>query len=304
MGTTRDTTDRNVQEIPMAKAVQPAIQAYLKDCWVGKRLGTGARSEIYEVKRRTDGRVMAAKFVQVRGPEDLRVVGHLENEYTVLNAIQEARTSGVAIAVRVEGFQKIKRFFKVQAAYLLMERLTGAAMAGKRDYDLDSILTIFRQVCLGIENTHEAGYVHADLKPENILVGEHLDVKIIDFGFAAPIGTQLAGAKGTFGYLAPEQAGGRLTQKTDVFNLGAALYWVLTGQNLPSISPGQHEAGGFIPSDQVIITPPSRINQDVPDELSNMVLRCCMARPEDRPTVRELKQYLHGLQLRVEMGAV
>jgi len=287
----------------MAKTKPPEIQKYLKDYWVGNRLGTGARSEIYEIKRRTDGRIMAAKFVQVRGPEDLRIIGHLENEYEVLSAIQEAQTTGVAIAVRVEEFQKIKRFFKVLAAYLIMERLTGTALAARRDYDLDSILTIFRQVCLGIEHTHQAGYVHADLKPENILVGEHLDVKLIDFGFAAPIGTQLAGAKGTFGYLAPEQAGGRLTEKTDVFNLGAVLYWVLTGQNLPSISPGQHEAAGFVP-DQAIITAPSRINPEVPQELSEMVLRCCKARPEERPTVRELKQYLHGLQLRLDMGTV
>jgi len=288
----------------MAKAEQPEIQKHLKDYWVGKRLGTGARSEIYEIKRRKDGRILAAKFVQVRGPEDLRVIGHLENEYLVLKTIQEARTTGVAIAVRVEGFQKIKRLFKIQAAYLIMERLTGTALFARRDYDLDSILTIFRQVCLGIEHTHQAGYVHADLKPENILVGEHLDVKIIDFGFCAPIGTQIGGAKGTFGYLAPEQAGGRLTEKTDVFNLGAALYWELTGQNLPFIMPGRHEAAGFVPSDQVVITPPSRINRDVPDELSDMVLRCCRARPDDRPTVRELKQYLHGLQLRIEMGTV
>jgi serine/threonine-protein kinase len=288
----------------MAKAQPPEIQQYLMDYWVGKRIGTGARSEIYEIKRRSDGRLSAAKFVHVRGPEDQRVLGHLENEFKVLSAIQKAQTTGVAIAVRVEEFKKIKHLFKVLGAYLIMERLTGSALAGRRDYPLDALLTIFRQVCLGIEHTHQAGYVHADLKPDNILVGEALDVKIIDFGFAAPVGTQLAGAKGTFGYLAPEQAGGRLTEKTDVFNLGAALYWTLTGQNLPSISPGQHEAVGFVATDRVIITPPSQINPKVPAELSDMVLRCCQARPENRPTVTELKRYLHGLQLRLEMGAV
>ena len=287
----------------MAKAQPPEIQQHLKDYWVGQRLGTGARSEIYEIKRRTDGRLSAAKFVQVRGPEDARIIGHLENEFKVLSAIQESQKTGVAIAVRVEEFKKIKHLFKVLGAYLIMERLTGKALVARRDYPLDALLTIFRQVCMGIEHTHQAGYVHADLKPDNVLVGEALDVKIIDYGFAAPIGTQLAGSKGTFGYLAPEQAGGRLTEKTDVFNLGAAIYWALTGQNLPSISPGQHEAVGFVATDRVIITPPNQLNPKVPTELSDMVLRCCKARPEDRPTVTELKRYLHGLQLRLEMGA-
>ncbi|MHC4480675.1 MAG: serine/threonine protein kinase [Planctomycetota bacterium] len=276
----------------------------LNGFWIGEKLGVGARSEVYEVKRKSDGELFACKFVPVRSEEDLRVIGHLENEHTVLSAIQEARTSGVAIAVRVEQFHKVKRLFKVRAAYVLMERLRGRPLSEYRDYDLDAVLTIFRQVCLGLEHTHAAGYVHADMKPQNILVGENLDVKLIDFGFAAPIGLELSSYKGTFGYLAPEQAGGRLSEKTDVFNVGAALYWVLSGQNIPSIMPGKHEAMGFVPDAQVRITPPHRINPDVPRELSEMVLRCCLHNEHERPTVRQLKQYLHGFQLRLDYGAV
>ena len=288
----------------MAKAAVLSIQDALPDYQVGRRLGTGARSEINEVRRKRDGALFAVKFVPVRDAEDLRVIGHLENEYRVLSAIQEAVTSGVSVAVRVEDFKKVRSFFKVKAAYLIMERLVGVPLSEKRDYGLDAQLTVFRQVCLGLEQTHAASYVHADLKPQNILVGEHLDVKLIDFGFAAPAGTQLTSSKGTFGYIAPEQAGGRLTEKTDVFNLGAAFYWVLTGQNLPSISPGRHEAAGFVPTEEVAIPSPSRLNPQVPDELSEMVLRCCRTNPHERPTVREFKRYLHGLQLRLDMGAV
>jgi len=288
----------------MAKSGCPELQSLLPDYWVGERLGTGARSEIYELKRKSDGEIFAVKFVPVRTEEDLRVIGHLENEFKVLSAIQAARTSGVAIAVRVHDFKKIKRRFKVRAAYLMMERLTGRALSENRDYELTSLLTIFMQVCLGLEQTHQAGYVHADLKPQNILVGEHLDVKLIDFGFAAPIGTKLKGAKGTFGYLAPEQAGGRLTPKTDVFNLGAVMYWALTGETLPSIMPDQNMRGAFVPDQQVRITPPSQINPEVPDELSQMVLRCCSFEPHQRPGARELKRYLQGLQLRMDFGVV
>ncbi len=185
-----------------------------------------------------------------------------------------------------------------------MERLEGRPLSDERDYTLDQVLTIFRQVCLGIENTHKAGYVHADLKPQNILVGQHLDVKLIDFGFAARIGSELSSYKGTFGYLAPEQAGGRVTERTDVFNLGAALYWALTGQNLPSIMPGKHEEVGFVPDEGVPITPPTELNPEVPRELSDVILRCCEYEPARRPTATELKRYLHGLQLRMEYGAV
>jgi serine/threonine-protein kinase len=135
-------------------------------------------------------------------------------------------------------------------------------------------------------------------------VGRYLDVKLIDFGFAAPIGHKLTSFKGTFGYIAPEQAAGRLSVKTDVFNLGAAMYWVLTGQNIPSIMPGEHERTGFVPDAQVRIPPPSRLNPDVPDELAEMVLKCLAFKEGERPGVTEFKRYLHGLQLRMEHGAV
>ncbi len=277
-------------------------QDVLGEYWVGKELGTGARTTIYEVKRKEDGQVFAVKFISVRSKEDLHVIEHLENEYRVLTAIQQQRTSGVGIAVRALDFEKIRKWFKVRAAYLVMERLVGRPLSEYHDYGLDQILTIFRQVGLGLENTHSAGYVHADLKPQNILVGEHLDVKLIDFGFAAPIGTKLTSYKGTFGYLAPEQAAGRVTGKTDVFNMGAALYWVLTGQNVPSIMPGEHERTGFVPGEGVKIAAPARLNEGVPDELSDMVLRCLAYDPNERPTVTQFKRYLHGLQLRLEYG--
>jgi serine/threonine-protein kinase len=287
----------------MAATSAPRFQEVIEGYWVGDKIGVGARSEIYEVKRKSDGRLFAAKFVPVRGDEDLRRIGHLENEYNVLREIHAEAHVGIGVCVRVEEFKKIKRFFRIKAAYLVMERLTGAPLARDRDYELDDVLTVFRQVCLGLERTHNAGYVHADLKPDNILVGENLDVKLIDFGFAARIGTTLSSAKGTFGYLAPEQAGGRLTPKTDVFNLGAALYWTLTGQNVPSIMPGEHEAAGFVPGQQISLKPPYLLNPDVPRELSDMVLRCCAAKQHERPTVTELKRYLHGLQLRIDYGA-
>ncbi len=280
------------------------LQDVLDGFRVGRELGTGARSVVYEVTRRSDGGLFACKFIPVRDDEDLRVIGHLENEFTVLTAIHEAVTSGVVVSVRAVDFQKLKKMFKVRAAYLVMERLVGEPLWDKRDSGLDDMLTIFRQVCLGLEGAHKAGYVHADLKPHNILVGEFLDVKLIDFGFAAPVGTQLTSAKGTFGYIAPEQAGGRLTEKTDVYNLGAVLYWAFTGQNLPSLAPGQHEASGFVAGEQINFTPPAQLNADVPVELSDTVLKCCALDPHDRPTVTELKRYLHGLQLRIDYGTL
>jgi serine/threonine-protein kinase len=280
------------------------LQALLKDYWVGKTLGTGARSEIAELKRKSDGQLFAVKFISVANKEDLRVIGHLENEYHVLTALHAQKNEATDVIIRPLEFRKVKRLFKVRAAYLVMERARGRSLAEFRDYALHDVLVIFRQVCLALEHMHRLGYVHADIKPQNILVNGNLKVKLVDFGFAAPIGQQLDAYKGTFGYLAPEQAAGRLTEKTDVFNVGAALYNVLTGQSLPSILPGEHESHGFVPREKVTVTPPDVINAAVPHELAAVILKCVSPDEFERPTVTHLKRYLHGLQLRLEYGAV
>ncbi len=288
----------------MAKSEKLELQELLKDYWVGEKLGAGARSVVYDVKRKRDGYVFAVKYVKVRGPEDLRVIGHMENEFRVLQAVHNPKTQASELVIRAEEFKKIKRLLKVKGAYMVMERAEGRSLFDYRDYDLDAVMTIFRQACHALEHLHSVGYVHADLKPQNVVVDDIQMIKMVDFGFAAPIGHKLNAFRGTFGYGAPEQAGGRLSAKTDVFNLGAAIYWVLTDQNIPSIMPGEHQQQGFVPDAQINITPPSRINPDVPKELSEMVLRCCSVKEHDRPSVRELKQYLHGLQLRMDYGTV
>jgi len=276
----------------------------LADYEIGELLGVGARSHIYAVRRRGDSAKLAVKFIQVNGTNDLRVIGHLENEFAVLQKLHSTSDQATTKIVRPVEFRKVRRFLRVKAAYLLMERAEGRSLDEHSDYDLGQVLRIFRQVCFALEHIHRCGYVHADLKPQNIMVDDDCGVKLIDFGFAAPIGLELTGNKGTFGYLAPEQAAGRLGERTDVFNLGAALYRVLTGVNVPSIMPGDHEVAGFVPANGVKLTPLFQINPDVPRELSDMVLRCCSSEGHKRPTATQLKQYLHGLQLRLEYGMV
>jgi len=274
----------------------------LKDYWLGKQIGKGARSAIYAVKRRRDGKPFAVKFVQVRSEDDLRIVSHLENEFRVLTTLHERPSEATAIIVRPEEFKKVRRFFKTLAAYLVMDYLRGRSLAAYWDYSLEDTMRIFSQVCTALLHIHALGFVHADFKPDNILVDKDLSVKLIDFGFAAPIGTRLSGFKGTWGYVAPEQAGGRLSERTDVFNLGAAMYWGFTGEKVPSIAPHESESMGFVPDERIELTPPSQTNPQIPAELSDLILQCCSLDEHKRPGVKKVKQVLDDMLLRMEMG--
>ena len=83
---------------------------------------------------------------------------------------------------------------------------------------------------------HQMGYAHCDIKPNNILRNDTGKVKVIDFGQSCKIGTVKERIQGTPDYIAPEQVARRpISVQTDVFNLGATLYWALTGKLIPTL---------------------------------------------------------------------
>ncbi|HET9326029.1 MAG TPA: serine/threonine-protein kinase [Candidatus Eisenbacteria bacterium] len=114
---------------------------------------------------------------------------------------------------------------------------------------------LFLKLCEAVAFAHAAGILHRDIKPENVMVGEFGEVLILDWGVAkwasearsshrgtpAPtlpgppaVRDTVAGTVlGTPAYMAPEQArgeAGRIDERTDVYGLGATLWFLLTGQ--------------------------------------------------------------------------
>ncbi|MCO4743274.1 MAG: protein kinase [Proteobacteria bacterium] len=100
---------------------------------------------------------------------------------------------------------------------------------------LEVIAELGRQACDGLDYAHtvrdEEGepldLVHRDIKPSNLILTPHGVVKILDFGIAlARLMKESKGAvRGTWGYMAPEQAAGKTVKgQADIFGLGAVLF--------------------------------------------------------------------------------
>ena len=87
-------------------------------------------------------------------------------------------------------------------------------------------------ICEVMIYLHKEGVVHRDISPDNIMLNDEGDVKFIDFGTLRELRYVAAGGTagiGKYGYAPPEQWQGNPEPRSDIFALGATLYYLLTG---------------------------------------------------------------------------
>ncbi len=197
---------------------------------IGAKLGEGAMSVVYDAVDRELGRSVAVKVLRE---------GFLAQEQVRERFLRESR----ALA-RMDHPNVVKVFDAGEdegRMFLVMEVVRGAPLAAllkKEPRGSLKLLRILECAARGVQHAHEKGIIHRDVKPENILVDEQGGAKVVDFGLAhlvesAPALTRSGTVLGTPMYMAPEQVAGggaAITERTDVYALGAILYEILGGE--------------------------------------------------------------------------
>ena len=241
-----------------------------------RRIGTGARSTIYLASdEEEDNATVALKRVIYEKPEDARVFEQVETEYKVAQKIDHPYVR------KCYKLKKIRSMFKAKEMLLSMEYFEGKNLEDCSTLSLGDVLLVFRMVASGLNAMHQHGFVHCDMKPNNILMNKSGSIKIIDLGQSCKIGTTKQRIQGTPDYIAPEQVKSKpLGPKTDIFNLGATMYWALTGKNVPTLIPKKNKFG--LPVTEVRRAP-HELKHQLPIGISKLVMDCIEDDPANRP---------------------
>jgi eukaryotic-like serine/threonine-protein kinase len=262
-------------------------------------LGRGAASIIYLVHDQRSKHVWALKHVEKENPKDQRFLDQAEAEYRVAADLDHI---GIRKIERV--IKKKRQLLAVKELYLVMELVDGAPLEKHPPETMLQAVDIFHQIAEALRHMHSRGYVHADMKPNNVVVSEKGVAKIIDLGQSCKVGTVKPRIQGTPDYIAPEQVHRRpITAQTDVYNLGATMYWVLTRTHIPTALPKGDSLMGSL-DDNLIERPrpPVEINPRIHPRLNELIMKCVEVTPEQRPTMPEVVDRLNLIHsiLRVE----
>lgn len=256
-----------------------------------KEIGKGSMGVVYQahdpnldlmvaLKVLRHDRVVSEAFVQ-RFLREAKVLGRLDRA-NIVRVFNVDRDSGTI--------------------YIAMEFIEGESLNDimkRKRFSAEEIIKLGITIAETLDYAHQKGVVHRDIKPSNILIRSDGSLKITDFGIAhiedpsAPQQTQAGEILGTPAYMSPEQVMSRSVDgRSDLFSLGIILYELSAG-NRPF--GGENIAAIFNAITQDTPIEPSKINPAIPQNLSQVIMKCLMKMPDKRfETGNALAEALSG----------
>lgn len=213
----------------------------------GKRIGqyalkrviaSGGMGTVYEAEQENPRRSVAIKVLR-GGIASRNVLRRFEHEAAVLAHLRHPVIAQVLEAGTHIDEGERRPFFAME---YIPDALPITDYVERRKLSIEERLNLFVAICEAVHYGHQRGIIHRDLKPANILVDGSGRPKVIDFGVARVLDTDIAVTTmqtgvgqliGTLTYMSPEQCTGDphdIDTRSDVYSLGIVLYEMLCGR--------------------------------------------------------------------------
>lgn len=296
-GFTDDSGIAKVLEIQKHRQETFSIPGYDIMEMIGKG---GMGGQVYKARQVSLDRVVALKVLPPRYAKDRTFRERFISEARAVARLNhENIIAGIDVG-EVNGY-----------CYFVMEFVEGETVAEVIErsgpFEEKRALQITHQITAALSHANRHNLVHRDVKPQNVLVAQNDVAKLCDLGLAKM--TEASGEDsqeterrgipiGTPHYISPEQARGELDVdiRSDVYSLGATLYHMLTGE-----TPFVGSSPMVLMTKHLTEEPeaPSRRNQKVSRQASDLTLRMMAKERENRPQTpddltQEIEQAMSG----------
>jgi len=209
------------------------IGSQISNYKITRVIGEGGMATVYEgVHTTLTSRKVAIKILHKELATDANVRDRFIKEANILSSINH------------QGIVNIFDFVEVDSSLgIIMEVLEGQTLdefiIKNGPMQKEAATDIFSKILDAFHFAHQKGIVHRDIKPSNIFIENSMNVKILDFGIAKILSTNIShtatGSQlGTPLYMSPEQVqdSKNIDFRTDVYSLGVVFYFMLTGKKV------------------------------------------------------------------------
>lgn len=196
---------------------------------------TGSRLGKYRIERRLGSGGFATVYRAMDTLLGVRVALKLPISSLVSPELLEEFRREARMTMRLEH----KNILPIRDASFIDDHFVIVSPLGERTLShrlqkrirFEAAFDIITQLLEAVAYAHEQGVIHCDIKPENIILFEANHIRLADFGIAKAARNTINGAgTGTVGYMAPEQAMGKPSARSDVFSIGLIAYRMFAGK--------------------------------------------------------------------------
>jgi serine/threonine-protein kinase len=244
-----------------------------------RQLGVGGMATVYLAQDLKHKRKVAVKVLR---PELAAVLGaeRFVQEITTTASLQHPHILPLFDSGEADGF-----------LYYVMPFIEGETLRDKLDREkqlsIEEAVRITTEVADALDYAHRNSVIHRDIKPENILLHDGRPM-VADFGIALAVSAAAGGrmtetglSLGTPHYMSPEQATAEkdLTNRSDIYSLGAVLYEMLTG-NPPHVGASAQQIIMKIVTEEA--APVTKLRKSVPPNVAAAIAKALEKLPADR----------------------